>query len=79
MKKMLKRVKNETYYFVDGIRKGGVHDGLSGNVSGLSGNVDGLSGNVDGLSGNVSGLSGNVDECEIKDGESVYVSELVGE
>ena len=72
MKKMLKRVKNETYYFVDGIRKGGVHDGLSGNVSGLSGNVSGISGNV-------SGISGNVDECEIKDGESVYVSELVGE
>ena len=72
MKRVLRNNKNECYYFVDGKRKEGTHERISGDVSGLSGNVtgirgdvSGLSGSVTGISGDVSGISGDVDEAEL--------------
>jgi hypothetical protein len=81
MKRVLRREKGGTYYFVDGVRISGVHEllrgdvsglrgdvsGLRGNVSWLRGDVSGLRGNVSGLRGNVSWLRGDVDDAEISD------------
>ena len=83
MQKKLKKNRNECYYFVDGIKKIGVHEkirgdvsgiignvsGIIGNVSGIRGNVSGIRGDVSGISGNVSGISGNVSDCEISSEE----------
>ena len=72
MKKALKRIKYETYYYENNKKIIGVHSGISGDVSGISGNVSGIRGNVSeirgdvfGIKGDVSGISGNIDLCEI--------------
>jgi len=87
MKKALKRIEYKIYHIKDGVRIGGVHSLLSGNVTGLKGDVSNLSGdvsnlwgNVTGLRGDVSGLRGNLDDCEITDEDrarGVDVSELL--
>jgi hypothetical protein len=74
MTKPLTGTACKTYHYVDGVKTGGAHTGLRGDVSGLRGNVSDLQGDVTGLSGNVTGLRGNMDEipysarpCDISD------------
>jgi len=76
MKKSLTKREYKVYYYKNGIKKEGVHKGISGNVSGIRGDVSdirgdvsGIYGNVSGIYGYVSGIYGNIDECEITDEE----------
>ena len=62
MKKQLKRVKSETYYYENDEKIIGIHSNINDNVSYISGNVSYISGDV-------SGLSGNIDLCEITEEE----------
>lgn len=47
MKKQLKRVKSETYYYENDEKIIGIHSNISGNLSGISGDVSGIRGDVD--------------------------------
>ena len=64
MKKSLKKINKELYYYKDGgkiiVTQDTLPDFISGNVSGISGNVSGITGDVSGITGYVSGIWGNV-------------------
>ena len=75
MKRELTLQKKELYYFVDGEKKFGAPDGLTGCV-------DDIYGCVDGLTGCVTGIYGCVDDCDIsaEDREKgINISSLVME
>jgi aggrecan 1 len=65
MKKALKKIANELYYF-DGDNKVTVSNssdlpsGLRGDISGLTGDISGLTGDISGLTGYISGLRGDI-------------------
>ena len=87
MKKTLTKTISQTFYYKNGERIEGVHNGINGDVSDIYGNVSGISGNVSGIRGNVSGIygdmsdiSGNIDNCELTNEErevGVNIKDLV--
>jgi hypothetical protein len=87
MKTLLKKIPNELFYFANGKKIKGIHDGIAGNVSdiiedvsNIIGNVSNIIGNVSGIQGIVSDLAGNLNECEITPDErkaGINVADLI--
>ena len=68
MKRVLQRVKNETYYFVGGERAVGVPTGIEGNLTGIRGDL--------------TGIEGDLSEAELTDEEraaGVNITDLIKE
>jgi hypothetical protein len=57
--KVLIKVKEELFYFIDGKKVSGAHSKLYGNCLGLYGDCSGLYGNCSNLYGDCSGLYGD--------------------
>ena len=83
MKKNLKKVVNNIFHYVDGLRVDGAPYDVSGDLSGVwgdltdvsgdlydvRGNLTGVWGNLSGVRGNLTGVWGDLDKCEITDEE----------
>ena len=87
MKRKLRQINKEAYYYKNKKKINGFHNEISGNVSEISGDVSEISGNVSrisgdvsGISGDASGISGDVDLCEITKEErekGIKIEELI--
>ena len=64
---MLKKLKRELYYFIDGIKFLGPNPKMYGDCSELMGNCTFIEGNGTNVFGDCSYLSGNLDDCNISD------------
>ena len=87
MKKALTKKELRTYYIKDGVRTGGVPEGITGdltyirgNLTDITGDLSGITGNLTGIRGDLSGIYGNLDNCEITQEDrdrGIDVSELI--
>lgn len=73
MKKMLRNITKELYYY-DGEKK------ILGAHSKITGNISGLTGDVSGLIGVVTNIEGNLDSCDITEADrkkDIEITKLV--
>ena len=58
MKKALRRIENNYWYFVEGKKNYGKPYCVSGDLSGIRGYLSGITGDLSGISGDLSGIRG---------------------
>ena len=89
MKRVLRRIGNEYYYFVDGKRivcspegiTGDLSD-ITGNLSSITGDLSGITGNLSGITGDLSGITGDLWDAQITDADraaGIHVNDLIAE
>ena len=89
MKKLLTKIENNLYHYIDDKKISGKNPSMSGDCSYLYGdcsylygNCSALYGNCSRLSGNCTNLSGDLDACEISDAErsvGICIGDLIKE
>ena len=80
MKKGLKRIVLEVYYFSNGSKIVGIPTSISGDPTSISGDLTSISGDLSGISGNLTGISGDLSGCQLTNDErknGIDISELV--
>ena len=75
MKKALRRVIQELYFYKGDEKILGVHSKITGDIS------SGLRGDISGIRGDVTNIQGNVNLCEITEKErkkGININDLIG-